>query len=434
MKNRLSVEPTLFFKIFLLFFFSFTVGSTSLLAADMEEARRIEKAAREQAASFLLPDWAHQLPDLKTPDAQAMQNEAMKLVSKSSEKVASGSNRELLQQRELYYQNKAFVFASRSLGTDGLRQMLSSASSDNSNTTVVFRGIPKDMNLGVAMLDIQNIAREFDPVPNIIIDPTLFQKYKIHSVPTVVLVPNTGIGEAFDKSASSKAPELARVVGLSDGKWLTSQLEAGNTGNHGVRGPIKSISEPDFIEEAKRRMTLIDWDKKKDQAIKRFWHHQNFIDLPRATEDRIKMIDPSVRITADIKTPDGTVIARKGEVINPLDRKDFSQILVVFNPSDKQQTELLKQIVPSMKKQTGVNRVTYIITHLETAEDGWDAYAKLTKILQAPAYLLTEDVRNRFAIEKVPSVVTAKDRRFFVREITTVIKNNQGAASVEAAP
>ena len=433
MKSRLSVEPTLYFKIVLLFFFSFTVVSTRLSAADMEEARRIEKAAREQVASFFLPDWARQLPDFKAPDAQAMQDEAVKLVSESRGKVASGSNQELLQRRELYY-NKVFVFASRSLGTDGLRQMLSSASSDNSNTTVVFRGIPKDMNLGVAMLDIQNLAREFDPVPNIIIDPTLFQKYKIHSVPTVVLVPNTGIGEAFDKSAPSKAPELARVIGLSDGKWLTSQLEAGNTGNHGVRGPAKSISEPDFIEEAKRRMTLIDWDKKKDQAIKRFWHHQNFIDLPRATEDRIKMIDPAVRITADIKTPDGTVIAKKGEVINPLDRKDFSQILVVFNPSDKKQIELLKQIVPSMKKQAGVNRVTYIITHLETAEDGWEAYAKLTKTLQAPAYLLTEDVRNRFAIENVPSIVTAKDRRFFVREITTVIKNNQGAASVEAAP
>nr|MBG9386379.1 conjugal transfer protein TraW [Klebsiella pneumoniae] len=100
--------------------------------------------------------------------------------------------------------------------------------------------------------------------------------------------------------------------------WLAREVDNGEKGDLGVKGPVEKISEPDLIDVAKKRLANIDWEEKKKQAIERFWTKQNFNELPRAPKSRTREIDPSVMITSDISTPDGTVFAHAGDVINPL--------------------------------------------------------------------------------------------------------------------
>ncbi|MHB4491971.1 hypothetical protein ACYB5X_25510 [Klebsiella pneumoniae] len=130
-------------------------------------------------------------------------------------------------------------------------------------------------------------------------------------------------------------------------------------------------------------------------------------------------------ITSDISTPDGTVFAHAGDVINPLcDPKEvckpgtrpFTQAVVVFDPLDKKQMELLAKKLPEIKQEPGVQRITYIATEFDK-DKGWDSYKSVTDNFDAPVYLLTPDLITRFELEHTPSIITARGKKFVVREL-----------------
>ncbi|WP_387489064.1 TrbC family F-type conjugative pilus assembly protein [Photorhabdus sp. RM96S] len=318
-------------------------------------------------------------------------------------------------EKGIYTDHRILVFASLSLGDQGLDDVLT-AVSGQPDAVVVFRGIPEGMNLGQGVKAIQALAAKKDPVPNIIINPTLFKTYKITAVPTIVMIE--------DEPLPGEQPNVvAQVSGLSDPVWLTREVNNGEKGDLGVRGPIEKIGEPDLIDVAKKRLANIDWEDKKKQAVERFWTKQNFNELPRASKSRTREIDPSVMITSDISTADGTVFAHAGDVINPLcdptevckpGTRPFTQAVVVFDPLDKKQMELLAKKLPEIKREPGVQRITYIATKLDK---GWDSYKSVTDNFDAPVYLLTPDLIARFELENTPSVITARGSKFLVREL-----------------
>nr|WP_264194051.1 TrbC family F-type conjugative pilus assembly protein [Marinomonas algarum] len=313
------------------------------------------------------------------------------------------------QAKEDFSNKNIVLFASRSLGKQGLKNIFETAS-HNQDVLVVFRGIPKEANLGEAMLEIQEIAVQYDPVPNIIIDPSLFEEYKVEVVPAVVIREESTTG--FNKLPK----EVAKVFGLSTYDWVMSQIESGGRGDLGVRGPVSEISEPDLIELMKERFAAIDWEEKKEAAKNNFWKNQRFRTLPRATEHRTRLIDPSIYITDDIKAENGAIIASKGDVINPLDITPFTQAVIVFDPLDKEQVALIKKSLVRISETAGVTRLTYIATRFDK-EAGWDSYKEATDTFKSPVYLLTPDLQARFHLERVPSVITAKGRRFSIEEL-----------------
>ncbi|PDN26472.1 TrbC family F-type conjugative pilus assembly protein [Salmonella enterica] len=320
-------------------------------------------------------------------------------------------------EKGIYSDHRILVFASLSLGEQGLDDVLT-AVSGQPDSVIVFRGIPEGMNLGQGVKAIQALAAKKDPVPNIIINPTLFKTYNITAVPTIVMLE--------DEPLPGEQPNVvAQVSGLSDPVWLAREVDNGEKGDLGVKGPVEKISEPDLIDVAKKRLANIDWEEKKKQAIERFWTKQNFNELPRAPKSRTREIDPSVMITSDISTPDGTVFAHAGDVINPLcDPKEvckpgtrpFTQAVVVFDPLDKKQMELLAKKLPEIKLEPGVQRITYIATEFDK-DKGWDSYKSVTDNFDAPVYLLTPDLITRFELEHTPSVITARGKKFVVREL-----------------
>lgn len=309
-----------------------------------------------------------------------------------------------------YTEHTMLVFASLSLGEQGLSGLLASAAG-REDTVVVFRGIPEGENLTQAVSRLQQLAAKHNPMPNIIINPDLFRSYKVDVVPMLISISPDDI-----PLAGELAQPNVQVAGLSDPGWLDRAIERGEKGDLGFKGPVETILEVDMIEMAKERAAQIDWEQQKENAIANYWHNQNFTKLPRAPKKRMRIFDPSVQITQDIQAPDGTYIARQGDIINPLDIRAFTQAVVIFDPTDKVQVQLVKETLPELKNRPEIGFISFIVTQLDKG-DGWESYEQITDLLDEHVTLLTPDVAGRFELEYVPSVITSGGKVFHITEL-----------------
>jgi conjugal transfer pilus assembly protein TraW len=333
---------------------------------------------------------------------------------------------------------KTFViYASTSLGEAGLLDILEEAAGRD-DVLVVFRGMKPGQKLQQLVREIHALVRRFgeDRQPHVVIDPNRFRHANVTAAPTLTLEESGRV--------------LAKVQGITGIQWLQSKTD-GKLGNgkqdkgkpsdggvgsigsvgkpprgeiktldFGIQGPTRVIAEVDLIEEMQRRVMQIDWVAKKREALIRFWERTEFYDLPEATENRERLIDPSVTAPRDVVAPDGTMIVRAGQRINPLDRLPFTQRLVVFDATSPAQVEFALR----MGREAAPRRVTYIVTRLDR-ESGWEGLEKIETALNAPVYLLTPDLRDRFQLERSPATVEAKGKNFAVREFK-VGKAGQG--------
>jgi conjugal transfer pilus assembly protein TraW len=175
---------------------------------------------------------------------------------------------------------------------------------------------------------------------------------------------------------------------------------------------VKPVTEPDLIEELQRRLAALDLEKLREHALERYWQRVTFEELPVAVEPRTRAVDPTITAPRDLHSTDGTLLVRAGETLNPLDRLPSTQRLVVFDASDERQVVTARRL----GREAGDRRVLYLATRLERSE-GWDGLASVEDSLDAPVYLLTPEVRARFALERVPAFVEARGRNFVVAEV-----------------
>lgn len=301
------------------------------------------------------------------------------------------------------------VFASFSLGTQGLDDIFS-AVADDKDAVVVFRGVPEGVSFAEGVKMLQNLAGQKEKIPNVIINPTLFDTYSVSVVPTLLLLEDSSQGEQR---------VAARVEGISRSGWIREAVERGESGDLGAKGPVMEIAEPNLIDVAKQRLAAIDWEKKKEDAIARFWTKADFNELPRARVPRSRELDPSIIVTEDISA-EGEMIVPEGTVINPLDLRPFTQALVIFDPMDQKQIELLERNLPNIRTAPGVQRITFIATRLDR-ETGWDSYKEITDRLDAPVFLLSSDIVSRFEVEYAPTVITSLGRKFQILELAEEI-------------
>lgn len=298
-------------------------------------------------------------------------------------------------------ESAVLVFASFSLGKDSLKAM-AAAVSRYPNAAIIFRGIVNEDDYLDSVEQMQGISQNSKIIPNIALDPNLFKQYRITHVPTMVYR-DIGSGE-----------EIARVSGLHNPQYLIDKVAAGKKGDLGVKADIAKIKERDFIEMLKERMAAIDWQAQKEGAIRRFWHKQSFLHKPAATQTRIRSIDPTVEMRQDITDAYGRIIQPKGARINPLEHVSFDKALVIFNPNDERQLQVVDQELIGLKAK--YRDITFIVTELER-DKAWEQLQALADHFNAPVYKLMADINQRFMIENVPSIVTADRKLFYVKEL-----------------
>lgn len=298
------------------------------------------------------------------------------------------------------------IYASTSLGEGGLLDILEEAAGCD-DVVVVFRGMKPGQKLQDFIRELHALAKRFDAnrQPHIAIDPNRFRAAGVAVAPTLTLEENGQV--------------LVRVQGVTGIAWLKSRTDGrlGRPGNGakaldlGAQGPTREIAEVDLIEEIQRRVAKIDWAAKKREALSHFWERAAFYELPEAREDRERLIDLTVTAPREVMAPDGTVIVRAGQRVNPLDKLPFTQRLVIFDATLPAQVELARRL----GKEAVPRRVAYIVTRLDR-EAGWPGLEKIETALGAPVFLLTPDLRDRFRLERVPAIVEARDKVFVLRE------------------
>lgn len=112
-------------------------------------------------------------------------------------------------------------------------------------------------------------------------------------------------------------------------------------------GPTYPIQERDMIEEIQAKLKGMEKSGRlselQREAVAR---SRRSVEAPapvasvrKTTMPRTFYFDPSMRVPRDIVTPDGAVIARAGERINPLDHISLSQHLVFFDQRDAAQVK-----------------------------------------------------------------------------------------------
>ena len=323
--------------------------------------------------------------------------------------------------------NMTYVFISFSLGDEELKELFA-RNAGKDDTALVLRGIPDGMTFGEGVKHVQGLAAQFDPMPNVVIDPTLFRDFQIKAVPTVIRVREkksiVQVRKPGMKRTTDTAELLGKATGLHSDAWIKSQLEAGRKGDFGQQGEVREIWERDLIEVAKERVMTIDWEAKKERAAKRAWANLPYENLPTASKSVVRTIDPTILVEKDILDLNGNAIRRAGERVNPMDIRPLTLALIVFNPLVESELKVVEAELPRLKKEHP--EVMLLATDMVKDETGWDAYVRLTDRLDSHVYLLTPEVRERFLLRATPSVVTGDNERklFVVREIAPEVSSS----------
>lgn len=303
---------------------------------------------------------------------------------------------------------KTFViYVSWSLG-EGFIKGLLEENKDQGNVVLKFRGIPEGLTMMQALTKMQRLSHETKSPVHVEIDPVSFTDNGVQMVPMVAMY------------------EGGKVVSIARGTASTEVFSSKpGVADLGVVGDQEEIAEVDMIELMKDRASKINFAEKKDKAVKRFWANQAFIDLPPALEPRVRKIDPTIVIPADMVAPDGTMIHKAGTRINPLDIRPFTQRLVIIDPSIGDQLALARDQIGRF----GQNQlVTIILTSVDRA-DGWDQLKEIERSLGQPAYILPVEVRERFDLEHTPSVVTADRKDFYIEEFAGSLSSDRVGVS-----
>lgn len=287
------------------------------------------------------------------------------------------------------------IFVSWSLGRSQIKEILKEYNGSK-NVVLKFRGIVEGETLAQSLNRIQSLSSETKSDVEIQIDPVAFVDNKVAEVPVIV----RRVGE--------------KTVSIARGTASTSVFDdKENVSDLGAIGDLIAITERDLIEVMKERFAKLNPDEIKKKAMSRFWMNQSFIELPQATDSLLRRLDPTIVVPQEMRAPDGTLIHAAGATINPLDIRPFLQRLVVIDPGQDWQVALARDQIQTY----GQNQlVTIILTRLPR-ETGWDELKKVEDTLGQAVYILQPEVHQRFDLQHVPSIVTAKEKHFYIQEV-----------------
>lgn len=165
------------------------------------------------------------------------------------------------------------------------------------------------------------LPEQGDP-PNLFFHPGLFREHAIEAAPVFVGPQGTVSGEL----ALDRALELVADGGRPD-----------------PQGPLHALEEPDILQVIETRIAQSNWQDLLEQAKARAKPFPTSgHDLPKAEADRQYRVDPSIRLTQELRTPDGQRLAAVGDRFNPLDWMRLTRRYAVFDPLDPGQLEIVQ--------------------------------------------------------------------------------------------
>lgn len=300
---------------------------------------------------------------------------------------------------------KVYVFVSSSMPKGQIISLYRSLSRTPLNVEVAYRGLfPGNRTLIDFSRQAGKILRDSSDQVNAIVglNPTAFREFGIDQVPCLVFISESG--EPIKQYGSVNVSDFFDSV--SRGEPIISPI-----------GATFEIAERDLIEEIQDRMSSINWQEKIGKAKDRYWERNSPKSLPTGVEESKLSLDMSVRVEDDISADANGkhyVIARKGEVFNPMLQPMMSQYnrrIIVLNPNEDRQVAWAKGVVEDALSR---NLKPVVMLSELLSGDKWDTFGKLEKELLVSIYTLPDVVVDRFSLSSVPVVIEPSLTRGFM--------------------
>lgn len=292
------------------------------------------------------------------------------------------------------------IFVTQRMPTEEVRALVQ-AYAGRKDVSIAVRGmLPGQKFMGLQQWVGKVMGRPDPKAPpaGISIDPQPYADLGVNVAPAIARYDDNGKLIAF-------------ALGITSAEWIDGQVQRGGRGNLGTHGPTQEMAEQDMIEAMKRAAEAYDWEGDRATALDRFWKTTEVHELPRVTTARIREMDPTFEVSRTITAPDGQVIAKAGERINPLKYIAMNDYFLFFNPADPDQVNWAQAQV---KANPGRN-MTLLATQVRTL-GGPNGLGQLTDRIGARVFLLSGAIKERFAIERVPTLVRGQDALLIIEE------------------
>ena len=174
----------------------------------------------------------------------------------------------------------------------------------------------------------------------------------------------------------------------------------------GIHGKLYEIKEEDMLSYVRRKAGAIDMQALRESMEKKFEesyaeHSLVSLDVPSATEERVRYVDPSVVVRNPLYDHSGKMISPAG-IVNPLDHISLSKSIIVLRED---------QLKRALKKINGNGEKPILIL-----TDG--DIQRASSLAGQIVYKASPFMLRRLQIEKVPSLVTQDGRKLRVEELT----------------
>lgn len=353
-------------------------------------------------------------------------------------------------------------FISESMGKEKVKALIDAYAGDNT-VRFVLKGFNGKGTINDGLKWLLDLILGMNPQPNILLVPELFQRYDVTVAPTMLLervdgVPvekqsaderkisrtlknlGTALGLAEDQSKTAADQITQEVVakkalirrpalivsGVTSREWAIEKAKEGAEFNQKTQGEVFEISERDIQEIAKERVAKIDWERKKEEALNRFWERQqdHYVSLPLAQESTERIVDPSIVLNRDVYGADGSVVFKAGQKFNPFDRMPFTKTVIVFKASMPKEVEAVAKLV---KEEQSQNRNVLLLVTEFKSSGAFEQIKSMNESWREPVYLLTPELKERFQIRATPTVVRADNKKkiFNVKEISLLAEEDK---------
>src|SRR3990167_2778940 len=127
---------------------------------------------------------------------------------------------------------------------------------------------------------------------------------------------------------------------------VSQAVFSANLGNYGDLFPVIEIDIREIIAQRLKAMEITgELAAHQQESIERISQHAIRpapLNLPTTNQPTVFYIDPSITVQKDIVTPNGLVVARAGQIINPFTRVNYRKSLIFFNADDPRQIKWIK--------------------------------------------------------------------------------------------
>lgn len=284
-----------------------------------------------------------------------------------------------------------YVYFSLSMPKDTIRNLFLQALHEDEleHTIFVLRGWkpPRIGDLVSRLNDLFPDAQKLRDLPNVQINPTLFEQQSVDRVPTYSTKDGNG--------------RWGKVVGTTSIADAVSRINEGRYLDQ-VIGPTYTIEEPNILKVIQERIATVDWnaevERVKDSMLTKSTSGR---ELPYATDDDSYLVDLTIQNNRDISGPDGEVFVYSGATVNPFDYMTVRRRYVFIDANVDSHVEQAK----AWRRENEMITVVTTIPIRSVAKR-----REVIAYLGQPVHEINDLLINRFKLKAVPSIAYQEDR------------------------